>query len=129
MNHCAFIGRATKEPEVRYTTGQNPLAVAKFTIAVDSGYGDKKRTAFVPVTCFRSTAEYVSKYLKKGRLVAVEGEYATGKYEKEDGTTVFTTNINANQVSVLEYEKKTGEAEEEGIPEGFQALDDEECPF
>ncbi len=134
MNNWNGVGRTTKEPETRYTQAAEPMAVSKFTIAIDAGYGEKKKTNFVPVVCFGKTAEYVERFLRKGKLVAVQGEYTTGSYEKQDGTKVYTTNINASKVQVLEYEKTDDNTSslsgENGIPEGFQALDDDEfSPF
>lgn len=134
MNKWIGIGRSTKDVEVRYTSSGEPMAVAKVTMAIDSGYGDKKKTNFVPITCFGKTAEVLERYLRKGKLFAVEGEYSTGSYENKEGKKVYTTEIIASKVEIIEWPDK----DESNIPEGFTqvendgafaALDDSEVPF
>jgi single-strand DNA-binding protein len=131
MNNWVGVGRATKDVETRYSQGDNPMAVSKVTMAIDSGYGDKKKTNFVPIVAFGKTAEAMEKYLVKGKLFAVQGEYTTGSYKNKEGVTVYTTQITANKVQILEWGDKqdTQEgAQDPGVPEGFSALD-EDIPF
>jgi single-strand DNA-binding protein len=132
MNNWVGVGRATKDVETRYSQGDNPMAVSKVTMAIDSGYGDKKKTNFVPIVAFGKTAEAMEKYLVKGKLFAVQGEYTTGSYKNKEGVTVYTTQITANKVQILEWGDKqdTQEgAQDPGVPEGFSALDSDEIPF
>lgn len=130
MNVTNLIGRLTKDPEVRYVS-DTQMAICRFTMAIDDGYGDKKRTNFVPIVVFGKTAENCEKYLAKGRLVAVEGKIQTGSYEK-DGHKVYTTDVVANRVEFIDYGNKTAENAKQGgsdaIPEGFAALE-EDLPF
>ena len=132
MNNWTGIGRLTKDPEVRYNP-QTQLAMARFTMAIDDGYGEKKRTNFIPVVAFGKTAEACERYLAKGRMVAVEGKIQTGSYEKQDGLKVYTTDVIANRVEFIEWGDKVAQNSNQGaqmgIPEGFQAIDDESIPF
>ena len=84
MNKVEIIGRLTKDPEVRYTASTQ-MAVANFTVAVDDGFGEKKRTNFIPVVVFGKTAESCEKFTGKGLRIAVEGKIQTGSYEDKEG--------------------------------------------
>lgn len=128
MNSYLGIGRCANDVELRYTPAQ--VAVARFSIAVDDGYGEKKKTYFIPVTVFGKQAESCEKYLLKGKKVAVTGKIVTGSYEK-DGRKVYTTDVVADRVEFLERgDRPRGEQEpmHETIPEGFSAMD-EGIPF
>lgn len=136
MNSVVLIGRLTKDPEVRYTTDQ--MAVASFTVAIDRPQrADKeKQTDFPRVTVFGKQAESCERFLKKGRLVAVEGRIQTGSYTNKDGQKVYTTDVVANRVEFLEWgdrsESQQGASQvrgDEGIPAGFQVIDDDDIPF
>lgn len=137
MNSVSLIGRLTRDPEVRYTVGTQ-MAVAKFTLAIDDGYGEKKKTNFIPVTVFGKAAESCEKYLAKGRLCGVEGKIQTGSYTNKDGATVYTTDVIAARVEFLEWgDKKNGSGNSdsnvaaggfEDVPSGFSAVD-EDIPF
>ncbi len=128
MNNWTGVGRLTKDPEVRYTPQQ--MAVARFNVAIDDGYGDNKRTNFIPVTVFGKQAEACEKYLAKGRMVAVEGKIQTGSYDK-DGRKVYTTDVIANRVEFLEWGEKPQNqpvSNDNYTPQGFSMLD-EDIPF
>lgn len=130
MNNCSLIGRLVREPDVRYTTGANPIAVARFSIAIDTGYGDKKRTDFPSIVCFGKTAENCEKYLVKGSQVGVTGRLQTGSYEK-DGVKHYTTDVVADRVEFLTKPKSNNDVQagnEEQL-EGFTALEDDDVPF
>ena len=103
MNSVALVGRLTRDPEVRYSTSGNQMAIAKFTIAVDRDRASKdseQSADFIGITCFGKTAELVEKYMGKGRLVGVTGRIQTGSYEK-DGRKVYTTDVIADRVEFL----------------------------
>lgn len=129
LNTFVGIGRLTRDPDVRYNPNTQ-VAVARFTIAIDSGYGDNKRTDFPSIVVFGNMAEVVEKYLKKGSQVAVQGRLQTGSYEK-DGVRHYTTDIIASNIKFLAKPKQdsnTSSSEQNDIPEGF-AMIDEEFPF
>ena len=126
MNNWNGIGRLTKDVELRYTPDQ--LAVARFTMAIDDGYGDKKKTNFIPVVVFGKTAENCEKFLAKGRIVGVSGKIQTGSYEKQDGTKVYTTDVIAERVHFIDWGEKKDSQKEDTAPKGFSQID-EDIPF
>lgn len=126
MNNVILVGRTTKAPDVRVTN--NGLTVARFSVAIDRGKdkdGNDKGADFPNVVVFGRQAENCEKYLKKGLKVAVQGHIQTGSYEK-DGKKVYTTDVVADRVEFLEWGEKP---QQEGIPEGFSAVNDEDIPF
>lgn len=125
MNKWCGIGRLTKDPTVRYI-GETETAVASFSIAIDDGYGEKKKTNFIPIKVFGKQAENCEKYLTKGRKVGVEGKIQTGSYKNKDGQTVYTMDVVADRVEFLEFGDKS---DGNDIPSGFRAIDDGEIPF
>ena len=100
MNNVFLIGNLTKNPDISYTTSNDPLCVAKFTVAVNEGYGDKQRTDYISCVAFGRTAENIERFLAKGKKVAVSGRIQTGSYEK-DGHKVYTTDVIAERVEFL----------------------------
>ena len=80
MNHFVGIGRLTRDPEVRYT--QSGKAVCRFTLAIDDGWGEKKKTYFIPVTCWEKLAEACGNNLVKRQKVAVMGTLTQRTYEQ-----------------------------------------------
>lgn len=141
MNNVVLIGRLTKDPEVRYIP-ESQMAVATFTIAIDRA-GKDKGADFPRITCFGKTAELVERYISKGRLVGIQGRIQTGSYKNKEGATVYTTEVVADRVEFLDrgdkaaadsgsgfgFERQDAKGQP-GIPEGFQALeDDDDIPF
>lgn len=106
MNSVVLIGRLTKDPELRYTAGQ--MAVCNFTIAIDrpAKQGEQKKTDYPRVTVFGKQAENCDRFLKKGRLVGVQGRLTTGSYQDKNGNRVYTTDVNADRVEFLEWSEK-----------------------
>lgn len=111
MNHVALTGNLTKDPEVRASTGQNQTSVCRFSIAVNTGFGDKQRTDYPNIVAFGKTAENIGKYCSKGSKVGISGRIQTGSYEK-DGRKVYTTDVIAEQVEFLS--KKADKPEDDG---------------
>lgn len=138
MNNVQLIGRLTRDPELRYSTGQNQTAICGFTLAVNTGYGDRQRADYPSIVVFGKAAENCEKYLHKGSRAAVTGRLQTGKYEK-DGRTVYTTDVVASSVEFLESAKNnTTQAQQQsepdinpdtGMPAGFTNIADDDIPF
>ena len=134
MNCVVLIGRLTRDPEVRYLP-ESQMAVATFTVAIDRvrGAGKEKQTDFPRITVFGKQAENCERYLTKGRLVGIQGRLQTGSYKNKDGATVYTTDVVADRVEFLEWGDKGAaparDISEPDIPEGFQALEDDDVPF
>lgn len=125
MNSVVLIGRLTKDPEVKYITDKQ-LAVATFTLAIDrpSRKDEEKKADFPRVNVFGKQAENCEKYLKKGMKAAVQGRIQTGSFTNKEGATVYTTDVVADRVEFLEWQKKDGD-----LPEGFQNVRDDDVPF
>jgi len=133
MNSVVLIGRLTRDPEVRYTP-ESQMAVATFTVAIDrmQRAGKEKQTDFPRITVFGKTAENCEKFLTKGKLVGVQGRLQTGSYKNKEGVTVYTTDVVADRVEFLEWGDKSENSSpkiESGIPDGFQAIEDDDIPF
>lgn len=99
MNKCIFVGRTTRDIELRYTTGEKQTAVAKFSIATDSGYGDNKKTNFFNMTAWGKTAETLEKYAKKGTKLILECQAVQNQYTDKNGN-----NVNTVDFTVLNFE-------------------------
>lgn len=104
MNKVVLIGRLTKDPELK-TGGSNNTSYSRFTIAVNRKYknSDGKYDAdFIGCIAFGKTAETISKFFNKGRLIAVSGHIQTGNYKDKDGKTVYTTDIMIDDFDFVE---------------------------
>lgn len=90
-----MVGRLTRDPEVRYTQGENPMAIARYTLAVDRRFRrDGEPTAdFINCVVFGKSAEFTEKYFRQGLRVAISGRITTGSYTNRDGQKVYTTDI------------------------------------
>ena len=130
MNKVFLTGRVTREWEIRATS--NGITIARNSIAVDSGYGDNKRTDFINLTAFGKTAETLEKYGFKGQKMLIEGRIQTGSYEK-DGVKHSTTDIIIDRSEFLSFKDNNTSDKETGSQEaisGFEALDSESfIPF
>lgn len=137
MNKVILMGRLCRDVDTRYTQGEKPLAVARYTLAVDRvvKQGDEKKADFISCIAFGKNGEFAEKYLKKGTKILIEGRIQTGSYEK-DGQKVYTTDIVIEKQEFAESKK--GESEEDraardqaavnefmNIPEGIE----EDLPF
>ena len=104
MNKVILMGRLTRDPEVRYTQGDNAAAVARFSLAVDRRFKkDGDQTAdFINCVAFGKTGEFIEKYGHKGTKFVVEGRIQTGSYTNKDGQKVYTTDVVVEQVEFAE---------------------------
>lgn len=137
MNLVLLTGRTTKDFSM-YST-QNGASIAKSIVAVDKGFGEKKKTSFIGITAFGKTAEFCNSYVNKGDLIEVVGSIETGQYKRSDGTTVFTTDILVDEIKKLSTSKGQTEARKrddfvkydnsESTAEPQYAQLDEDMPF
>lgn len=124
INKCILMGRLTKDPELRTTN--NGTNVSTFTIAVDTGYGEEKKTDFINCVAWKKTAEFISKYFSKGQMIIVLGRISTRTYEDKNGDKKYITEVIANEVQFGES-KKTESAPADN--DDFTPLDDDDIPF
>lgn len=135
MNQVVLMGRMTADPELRHT--QSGVAVTTFRLAVDRDFKDKdgeKKADFLPVVCWRGTAEFVSKYFSKGRLVAVCGRLQVREYTTKDGDKRYATEIVADNVYFGDAKRDhtdDGPADPAPAPAwNFEGVnDDDDLPF
>lgn len=138
MNKVFLMGRPTKDPEVRYSQGEQLMAIARYTLAVDRrGEG----ADFISCVAFGRNGEFAEKYIKKGTKIVIEGHIQTGSYTNREGVKVYTTDVVIDNQEFAESKKGMSEEDREArdraamqgysgdgfmnIPEGI----DEELPF
>ena len=130
MNSLIIIGRLTKDPETRFIPGTEKQ-VASFSVAVDRAYKNKsgeRITDFFMCEAFGKTAEFISNYLVKGRLVAIQGEVHIDRYEDKEGVKKSITKVNVSTIKALD--KKDDKSIPPAVdPQGFQAIEDDDIPF
>lgn len=92
MNKVILSGRLTKDPDVRYSQGDKPIAIAAFTLAVDRKFkkDGEQNADFINCRSFGKNAEFAEKYLRKGTKIIVEGHWQTGSFTGKDGKKVYT---------------------------------------
>ena len=149
MNKVILMGRLTRDPEVRYSQGENPMAIARYTLAVDrrgsrQNGGDNQQTAdFIGCVAFGRSGEFAEKYFRKGMKIAVTGRIQTGSYTNRDGQTVYTTDVVVEDQEFAESKNASGSEggftgnsrpaqAPSGAGDGFMNIPDgidEELPF
>ena len=110
MNKVVLMGRLTRDPEVRYSQGEAPMAIARYTLAVDRR-AKKGEADFISCITFGKSAEFAEKYLRKGIKIAVVGHIQTGSYTNKDGQKVYTTDVIVDEHEFAES-KGTGGADQ-----------------
>lgn len=114
MNKVILIGRLTKNPDIRYTQGDNSMCIARYTIAVDR-WGKDKEADFINCVAFGKDAEFAERYLTKGLKIAVTGRITTGSYTKQDGTKAYTTDVTVESQEFVESRLKAPEPSPEPV--------------
>lgn len=112
MNRAEITGRLTRDPESRNT--QSDIAICTFTVAVDRKFKNaagEKQADFIPVVCFRKTAEFVQKYFSKGSRIEVCGSIQTRNWDDAEGKKHYTTEIIADEVGFGDSKIASGQAE------------------
>jgi len=142
LNRAILMGRLTADPELRHTP--NNVSVTSFTLAVDRSYarqGEQKQTDFIDIVCWRSTAEFVCRYFKKGMQVAVSGSIQTRNWEDRDGKKRVSVEVVADEVFFADSKRSDAAAanpfpaQAPAAPEGMNdagfspIASDDELPF
>ena len=113
LNSVCLMGRLTADPELKST--QSGVSVCSFRIAVDRTYqpkGQEKQTDFINIVTWRGTAEFVSRYFRKGQLVAVQGSIQTSQYTDRDGNKRTAFDVVADNVFFAEKKAESGETKQ-----------------
>lgn len=139
MNKVILMGRLVRDPEVRYAQGETPLAIARFTLAVDRRFhrdGNENSADFISCISFGKTAEIADRYFHQGTKITICGRIQTGSYTNKDGKKVYTTEVVVEEQEFAESKRAAqgGSTSDEmtnsddgfiNIPEGI----DEDLPF
>lgn len=138
MNKVILMGRLTRDPEVRYSQGAQPLAIARYTLAVDrrgSKQGEQSAD-FIKCIAFGKSGEFAEKYLHQGTKIVVTGRIQTGSYTNRDGQKVYTTDVVVEEQEFAESKKNTQPAPEPAPAGGYEGfmnipdnVEDEGLPF
>lgn len=147
MNKVILMGRLTRDPEVRYSQGETPMAIARYSLAVDRRFNrnsqDGQTADFINCVAFGRNGEFAEKYLRKGTKILAEGRIQTGSYTNKDGVKVYTTEVVVENQEFAESKSSQGSdggyapAQGSGAPapagagDGFMNIPDgiEELPF
>ena len=145
MNKVILMGRLTRDPEVRYSQGENATAVARYTLAVDRRFNrnnDEQTADFINCVAFGRAGEFAERQFHKGTKIAVTGRIQTGSYTNKDGVKVYTTDIVVEEQEFAESKNASGSSEGGYAPagrmepaaagDGFMNIPDgidEELPF
>lgn len=134
MNDCKFSGRPTKDPEIRYTDRAQPVAIARYTLAVDRKYKKDggQQADFLCIVAFGKNAEFVEKYIKKGMKIIVECHAQSGSYTNKDGNKVYYTEFVADNHEFCESKEKNNAGGQQADNDGFMQIPDgvdEGLPF
>lgn len=129
MNQVILVGRMTRDAEIKYI-GNKKTPIASFNLAVGRNYkvNDKEVTDFIPIEVVGNSAEYVSKYLGKGRLIGLQGTIRIDEWLKDDEKIKFTK-VRTNLVKSLESKKKDGTKKNEFEPSFEPVGFDDDLPF
>lgn len=135
MNKVILMGRLTRNPDVRYSQGEEPMSIARFTLAVDRAQKQGQQSAdFISCVSFKKLADFVEKYLSQGKKIVLVGRIETGSYTDKEGRKVYTTTVVAESIEFAEskeashtenYTKDVGDGFMQ-IPDG---VEDEGLPF
>ena len=141
MNQAIICGRLVRDPEIRYTNGEEAKAVAKYTIAVDRMRGEE--ADFISCVAFGKSAEFAEKYFRKGQRVLISGRIQTGSYTNKEGQKVYTTEVIIDTQEFADskgasdgsssYQASTRPSPASASTDGFMnipdGVDDEGLPF
>ncbi len=120
MNKVILMGRLTRDPDIRYSQGEQSMAVARYTLAVDRRFrrdNDQQTADFIGCVAFGRQGEFAEKYLRKGIKIAITGRIQTGSYTNKDGQKVYTTDV---VVEEQEFAESKSASENNG---GFTPVD------
>lgn len=131
MNKVILMGRLTRDPEVRYSQGAEPKAIARYSLAVNRRFKrqEEQDADFIPCVAFGKQGEFAEKYLSKGRLIAVSGRLQVRNWDDNNGNKRTTIEVVVEEQYFAESKKSNAEngqkRENDGIVEGFYPIDDD----
>ena len=134
MNKVVLMGRLTRDPETRYSQGQDSLCIARYTLAVDRRQKKDNEAAadFISIVAFGKAGEFAEKYFKKGTKLVVSGRIQTGSYTNKDGQKVYTTEVVAEDQEFAESKRSESDTQPAESNDGFMNLPEgieDDLPF
>lgn len=136
MNKCTLVGRLTKDPEIRYSQGENATATARFSVAVSRRFKNAEGNYdadFINCVAFGKTAEFLEKYFKKGMAIGLTGHIQTGSYTNKDGQKVYTTDVIVEETEFVESKNASGNTTKDtptySAPTSSVVVDDDDDSF
>ena len=143
MNKVILMGRLTRDPEVRYSQGDNAMAIARYSLAVDRRFkrdSDEQTADFINCVAFGKSGEFAEKYLHQGTKIVVVGRIQTGSFTNKDGQRVYTTDVVVEEQEFAESKNSSNATGSSNTPsnnntsssDGFMNIPDgidEELPF
>lgn len=123
MNSVQLLGRLTADPKITYTQGQEPMCVARYTLAVDrlrKGQDGRNEADFISCVAFRNVAQFAERYLHKGSKIAVTGSIQTGSYTDRNGNKVYTTDVIVNTQEFAESRQQAQNNSYQSQPNNYQ---------
>lgn len=139
MNKVILMGRLTRDPEVRYSQSSEPVAVARYTLAVNRRFKrkDEPEADFIPCVAFGKSGEFAEKYFKKGQMVSVVGRLQVRSWEDKEGKKHWTTEVIVEEQYFAESKKNSnaaapkegGQAPADGFYPINEGVEDEDLPF
>lgn len=124
MNKWIGIARLTRDPEIRYSQGENNMAIARYTLACDRKF-KKGEADFISCVAFGKAAEFAEKYLRQGTKVAVVGRIQTGSYTNKDGNKVYTTEVVIEEQEFAESKNANNNSNDNNSNEKPQSAPDD----
>lgn len=139
MNKVVLMGRLTRSPEVRYSQGAEPVAVARYTLAVNRRFKrkDEPEADFIPCVAFGKSGEFAEKYFKKGQMVSIVGRLQVRSWEDNEGKKRWTTEVIVEEPYFAESKKNSnaaapkegGQAPADGFYPIDESVEDDDLPF
>jgi len=136
MNKVCLIGRLTKDPEIRYTEANN-IMVTNFNLAINRRFvkeGDERQADFINIVAWSKTAEFISKYFRKGQQVGIVGRIQTRNWEDEQGQKHYITEVIAEEVYFADSKREAafteyGSAFSNNTGNEFEVSSSDDLPF
>jgi single-strand DNA-binding protein len=135
VNNVVLMGRLTRDPDVRYTQGNNAMCVARYTLAVDrpKRKDQESQADFISCVAFGKSGEFAEKYLHKGTKMVITGRIQTGSYTNKDGQKVYTTDVVVENQEFAESKSSSSQQNQDQTQDGFMSIpdnvDDPYLPF
>lgn len=144
MNKVILMGRLTKDPEIRYSQGDTPVAVARYSLAVNRRFKKQGEAEadFINCVAFGKSGEFVEKFLRKGQMISIVGRIQTGSYTDKEGRKVYTTDVIVEEHHFAEKKSSSAQTqshetdtqvknspEDEGFYPVDENIDDCDLPF